>query len=189
MEFLIAILPIVGFHLILPPIAYFRGERLNNDEIQEFLELVFYSSIPRELFNEKFITQLTYDSAGKTFTLNLLRHIFVHADYNHLFGNLSAASQLSFPVYREFGGVGLYILFFSGGVLASIPTFLHKDQKIAFSNLIYDKIAIRPSGNSKGGWIPGLYFTLYSEFWNINLTSAFYLIFTNVYFRLLFMLN
>jgi membrane associated rhomboid family serine protease len=156
LDFFLAILPIVGLHLVLPPIAYFRGERLTNAEIQELLELVFYSSIPKEFFNEKFISHLTYDSAGKTFTLNLLRHIFVHANYDHLFSNLSAASQLSFPVYREFGGVGLYILFFSGGVLASIPTFLHKDQKLAFSHLIYDKIAIKPSGNSNGGWIPGL---------------------------------
>lgn len=155
LDFLIAILPIAGLHLILPPIAYFHGERLSNAEIQEFLELVFYSSIPREFFNEKFISHLTYDSAGRTFTLNLLRHVFVHADYDHLFGNLSAATQLSFPVYRELGGVGLYILFFSGGVLASIPTFLHKEQKTAFSNLIYDKIAIKPSANSNGGWIPG----------------------------------
>lgn len=158
MDFLISVLPIAAVHLALPPISYFRGERLSNSEIQELLELVFYSSIPEELFSENYISHLTYDSAGKIINSSLLSHLFVHIDYKHMIGNLSAALQFAHPIYREFGGIGLYILFFSGGVLASIPTFLHKDQRMAFSNLIYDKIAIKSTGDSKGGWIPGSFF-------------------------------
>ena len=155
-DFLIHFLPIALAHIALPPLSYFSGETFDNEILDEFFRFI-YSVTPQSFLSRKFIYSLVNDSSnGVDFEWTMLTHIFVHTSYEHMFGNLSAALQFAYPVYNEFGAVGLYFLFLSGGAFASLPTFLRQNQKSAFSQLVYDRIAIRPSGETYSKWIPGM---------------------------------
>jgi membrane associated rhomboid family serine protease len=155
-EFLIQFLPLACAHLVIPPLSYFNGERLSNELLEEFLNLI-YSAVPRTFLTEKFITSLLNDASNTNeIRGTMVTHIFVHTSYSHLFGNLSAALQFAYPVYEEFGTVGLYFLFISGGVASSIPTFLRTDQKRAFSELVYDRLALQETNESYVHWVPGI---------------------------------
>ena len=164
-EFLIQFLPIAIAHIALPPISYFSGESFDSEFLNDLFASI-YSAVPQSILNRRFIYSLVNDSSnGTDLRWTMLTHIFVHTSYEHMFGNLSAALQFSYPVYNEFGTFGLYFLFLSGGAFASLPTFLKKNQKSAFSKLVYDRIAIRPNSESYSQWIPGthnceVFFTL-----------------------------
>ena len=54
-----------------------------------------------------------------------IAHLFLHGDYLHLISNVNAFVNFSRPVYDEFGAIGVYSLFFGGGVAAAIPSFMH----------------------------------------------------------------
>jgi hypothetical protein len=154
-DYLLAFMPIAAAHVAIPPISFFRGERLRDVQLQTFFDFI-YSMFPGDLFTAHFVRSLMYNSANwPNVDTTIITHMFVHANYEHLFGNLIAAFQASFPIYQEFGALGFYFLFISGGTIASFPSFLHDDQKRAFSNLFYDKVALQPRGNSFSSWIPG----------------------------------
>lgn len=55
--------------------------------------------------------------------------MFVHGSYNHLFMNLVAAVQFGYPVYMEYGPIGLYTVFLCGGVFAALPSVLYLGQQ------------------------------------------------------------
>ena len=154
-DYLLAFIPIAAAHIAIPPMSYFNGERLSNAVLQNFLDYV-YSLVPKELLTSDYVRSLTYNSAHwPNIDSTIITHLFVHGNYEHLFGNLNAALHASFPIYQEFGALGLYFLFISGGAIAAFPSFLHEDQKRAFSNLFYEKVALQPRGNSLSSWIPG----------------------------------
>lgn len=63
--------------------------------------------------------------------------MFVHKDYNHLFGNLIAIADMGESVFQEFGGVGFYVTFLGGGVAALLPSTLLDNKQFrmtAFEN-------------------------------------------------------
>ena len=154
-DYILAFLPIVAAHVAIPPMSFFRGERLSNALLQDIFSYI-YSLTPQQLLSADYVRSLLYNSADwPNIKSTIVTHMFVHNDYQHLLGNLNAAFQASFPIYAEFGAVGLYFLFISGGAIASFPSFLHEDQKRAFSNLFYDKVALQPGGNFFSSWIPG----------------------------------
>ena len=154
-DYLFTVMPIAAAHLAIPPISFFRGERLGDVQLQTLFDFI-YSMIPEDLLSAYFVQSLMYDSANwPNIDSTIITHMFVHGNYEHLLGNLSAALQGSFPIYQEFGALGLYFLFISGGTIASFPSFLHDDQKRAFSKLFYDEVALQPRGSSFSRWIPG----------------------------------
>lgn len=154
-EFLWQFLPLAAAHLVLPPLSYFRGERVRPEVVDEIFELI-YSVVPPSILSERFINSLLRDhSHGTDLHHTMITHIFVHSSYEHLFGNLSGVLQFAYPVYNEFGTMGLYFLFLSGGAIASLPTFLRSGQKSAFSKLVYDSISIKPDSGTYSQYIPG----------------------------------
>ena len=154
-DYLLAFMPIAAAHIAIPPISFFAGERLSETLLQNFLDFI-YSIVPVEKLSATYVRSLMYNTADwPNIKSTIITHMFVHADYKHLIDNLNAAFQLAFPVYEQFGAGGLYLLFISGGAIASFPSFLHEDQKRAFSNLFYEKVALKPRDNSLSSWIPG----------------------------------
>ena len=83
-----------------------------------------------------FVNNLLLDvtDLSKTPPWQWITHIFVHMDYNHLLNNLSAVIQISRSIYQEFGGNGLYLTFFLGGVLASVPSSISSHQQEALAH-------------------------------------------------------
>lgn len=166
-EFLIQFAPLAAAHLAVPPLSYFYRERCENKVFADFFRWL-YSIVPPCFLDRKFIHSLV-DDYNDVNIINATRitHLFVHSNYDHLFSNLQVALQLSYPVYNEFGTCGLYVLFLSGGIFASLPTFLRSDQKSALSKLVYDRVAIQPSNNSYSRWIPGTYVRTVTPFFDI----------------------
>jgi membrane associated rhomboid family serine protease len=124
---------IILSHVLLPPLSYFSGERLE-DGFQDIFEAI-YSLTPEEWSRARFLNSLCLDTNDK-FGLPYLTHMFVHGSYSHMLTNLNGALTLGLPVFREFGLEGLYIVFLGGGILASIPTFLNEDQKVELARSV-----------------------------------------------------
>jgi membrane associated rhomboid family serine protease len=85
--------------------------------VGEWLTLV-YSHLPDG--NRWILSLMLTRDTRKYINAASFTHMFVHMDYNHLLGNLSAAFTHGFQVYRKFGAQFLYCLFLSGGVVASL---------------------------------------------------------------------
>eukprot|EP01041_Mallomonas_annulata_P009839 gene9839-20461_t len=120
--YILASLPIIIGHLALPPLSYYSGSE--GSLWQEF--------VPDLLPSEEIMKSLSFDF--QSFDLShpqwtWITHLFVHADYGHLFNNLTAAIQFGLPVYKMFGATGMNILFIGGGVFASFPTILYKYER------------------------------------------------------------
>ena len=155
MEFISHFLPLAAAHLLLPPLSFFSGERIEAEVANEVFGLI-YSVVPPSILNRKFVESLLFDSShGTDFHHTMITHLFVHSSYEHMFHNLSAAMQFAYPVYTEFGSAGLYFLFVSGGVIASLPIFFRIDQNSAFSKLVYDSISIKPGNGTYSQYVPG----------------------------------
>lgn len=118
-DYLFSFIPLVCAHICIPPLSYF----MNNETPHYFFDEL-YEILPSEITNPKFVESLLLDADKPSWTL--LSHLFVHADYNHMFNNLIACIQLSYPIYNEFGTFGLYTLFLTGGVASSVPSPLYK---------------------------------------------------------------
>ena len=156
LEYVITLSPIIIAHVAVPPMSYFRGERVTNVGLNGFLHFL-YSLLPENCFHQELISSLIRDTnAGLDSTV--ISHLFVHGDYSHLFGNLMGVIQVGHPIYREFGTAGLYALFLSGGAIASLPTFLHEGQRNAMRKLVYKKLAIQQGSNLRGSRISGQYY-------------------------------
>ena len=140
--FLISFLPIVIAHIVFPPLSYFDGEKVGNEIIDDFLRIVYHLA-PKKVLNRKFVESLVNDSAkGRRSSRTMLTYIFIHGSYEHMSQNLLGAINPAYPIYKEFGKKGLYFLFLSGGVFASLPTFFRKQQNRAFRKLVSDEFGI-----------------------------------------------
>ena len=87
-----------------------------------------YRFFPDDYFNWRSMLSLTlkFDKNGQNLhTITYITHLFIHSDYKHLYNNLLVLFESAYPVYHEFGAIGVYCLFFGGGVASAIPSFLH----------------------------------------------------------------
>ena len=91
--------------------------------------MTFYESILGSYFNKKTIESMLLENGNDRTNIQYITHLFLHADYRHLYNNLSALINLAYPAYHEFGGIGVYALFFGGGVAAALPSFIHDEQR------------------------------------------------------------
>lgn len=158
-EYLVAFSPIAIGHLCIPPLSYFEYFREENDErITKIFDLI-YSLVPTVFLKKDFVSSLLLVKS-KEFSIksSSITHLFVHATYDHLIGNLSSALVFGGPVCDEFGAMGLYALFLGGGLFSSLTTFLHADQLNALNELLL--IEEKKSQNNS---IPGVFMsTLFS---------------------------
>ena len=130
-EYCAAIYPIVIGHLLIPPLSYLRGTETIPNEIF----LYIYEIIPDVFKDINFVISLLFDNdENKRQMHQWITHMFVHANYLHLLSNLSSAALLGYPVFCEYGIVGVYIVFFGGGMFAAIPTSLIEEQNKTFAN-------------------------------------------------------
>jgi membrane associated rhomboid family serine protease len=126
LDFALSILPIALFHLIIPPVSYFR---IGNSEFenlapiaQEVLRML-YSHIPTEWFNLKFLKSLMFDEGkhSKIITHQWITSLFVHADYGHLLANLSQTIIAGYKVHCNVGSNFVPLIYFLGGIGAHAP--------------------------------------------------------------------
>lgn len=69
----------------------------------------------------KKIEVLMYSQSLSLDSPQVISHMFIHADTNHLTNNVINLIVAGYPVYKEFGIVGLTTIFFLGGVLSIVP--------------------------------------------------------------------
>jgi hypothetical protein len=145
--YLQSFLPLLIGHVIVPPLSSFKFESppLILDSFFNIVYTIIDEIYPNTLLSEKFVNSLILDQRALPDDKTWITHLFVHGDYNHLIGNLSAALQFGYPIYKEFGSEGLYILFLFGGVFASIPSMLYADQKNAFAITMHELLLSIPN--------------------------------------------
>jgi membrane associated rhomboid family serine protease len=118
--FLAAASPLVLAQLMIPPLSYFIGERSD----LPFLDLIYRLLTPPEFFNLKYLHSLMFNpqdlEGDRIYTI--LSYMFVHGDYSHLFNNLQSFVINGYPVYREFGMIGMYAIFFGSGIVGVLPS-------------------------------------------------------------------
>jgi len=138
MDYLISISPIVICHFLVPPLSHYNGtEELYSPELNFLYELVPEelrpSTIRNDFKNQKKwiaeIEKLMYDQSMPLDSIQVITHMFIHADSIHLFNNVSCLLFGGYRVYKKLGIFGLYATFFIGGISAVIPTTLYKIQR------------------------------------------------------------
>jgi len=155
-DYIAAICPIVLTHIFIPPLSYFYKKEC----IDVFDAL--YQLLPREFTKRSFVEDLILDhSEKKKLQVTWVTHIFVHGDYHHLFSNLEGAIVYGYPVYKEFGAQGLWILFLSGGIIASIPSPLHEGKPAELSRWLDNVIPTAEEKNK--GIIPNFAKRIYND--------------------------
>jgi len=102
----LALLPIIGAHICIPPVSYLKGKE-NPPAALDALFLVVYDLVKEVnpgLMSYNYVMQLLFNSTVLKSDGNeyrLLTYMFVHADYTHLLNNLASAINLGFPIYEE----------------------------------------------------------------------------------------
>jgi membrane associated rhomboid family serine protease len=138
LNYSIAVAPLVISQLIIPPLSYFLGERADIP----FIDEIYRHLTPPNLLNFKYLHSLMFDpqdlKGNKIYTL--LSYMFIHADYNHLLCNLQTLVTVSYPVYQEFGPLGLYSIFLGSGIVAVSPSFLREKQQNGGNKPLYQKL-------------------------------------------------
>ena len=124
-------MPLTIGHLVIPPISYLKQEETCPLHALERLYRVTASFDPRLMSFKYVMNMLTYDEESVVEKGEFYRgfsHLWVHVSYEHLFNNLLSAYNVGYPVYTEYGAVGLYTVFILGGISAVVPTIFHEVQ-------------------------------------------------------------
>ena len=124
-------MPLTIGHLVIPPISYLKQEETCPLHALERLYRVTALFDPRLMSFKYVMNMLTYDEESVVEKGEFYRgfsHLWVHVSYEHLFNNLLSAYNVGYPVYTEYGAVGLYTVFILGGISAIVPTIFHEVQ-------------------------------------------------------------
>lgn len=116
-KYAIAVLPLTLAHLCIPPLSTFQFVPEPPPPQLEGLFVTLHALVPA-LQDRSTVTGLLLDPKEDV-DATLITHLFVHASYSHLLGNLLQALVLGWPVYRDLGPLGFYALFLAGGVAGS----------------------------------------------------------------------
>lgn len=101
----------------------------------ELFELV-YNLLPDKFLSYNYISSLALIHDYNGWNNGWITSLFIHGDYTHLLNNLTAAFQLGYAAYANYGSFGLYSLFIFGGIASSIPSPIH-DISINVINKAY----------------------------------------------------
>lgn len=131
-SYFIASIPLALAHLCIPPVSSLA---LIPEFPPEPLRPIFkclYDVAPPIMQDSNFVYSLMLVQKGnkklQNLDLRLLTHLFVHATYGHLLGNLVQCVLNGYPAFQHFGPTGFYLLFLSGGVFGSV------NAQLLFSN-------------------------------------------------------
>lgn len=75
------------------------------------------------------IERLMYNQSLPLNSIQVITHMFIHADSTHLFNNITSLLSGGYRVFKKLGITGLMATFFIGGISAVIPTSLYKIQR------------------------------------------------------------
>ena len=152
-SYIISLIPLLLGHLVIPPLSLLDGsDRLSNYDVV-FANFVaeIYRLVPNKFLSYKYVNSLCCDmkeiakynvlDISRIWNSTLVTYMFVHADFNHVFGNMLGLIASSKPVYDELGQFGLYSLFLVGGIGAILPSPIHNKQTLMNMLLIDDYIA------------------------------------------------
>lgn len=136
-NYLITFAPIFFSHVLVPTLSYFAG----TESSEVFSDL--YSLFPG--FTRQYVESLLLDPSRHELFKDSqwFTYLFVHGNYQHMLGNLYTAYVCGRPVFFEFGPVGLFFLFFSGGVVSCLPSQLSNDQTRILDSAIKDSFVIK----------------------------------------------
>jgi membrane associated rhomboid family serine protease len=126
--------PIAFLHLIFPPLSNFG---LFPELDPPPPDVAFFINVIRRLApaicsNEDFILSLLFqkknneyfDDPNTFLKYQVVTHMFIHKDYNHLLNNLFSMILVGQPVHAEFNSsLFYYLVFLGGGVSASLPIY------------------------------------------------------------------
>lgn len=132
--FLFTFAPIAIGHCAVPPLSVFEGKE---DTLNEFFMLL-YEAWPKGMLSKQRVLSWTISSADRgQLTSRHFSHVFVHANYQHMLGNLLSALQCGYAVFDELGTADMYFVFFGGGAAAALPSLLKLEQeKIMAESLV-----------------------------------------------------
>jgi membrane associated rhomboid family serine protease len=124
-RYLTAASPLLLAQLMIPPLSYFVGERVDSP----FLDILYESlgEAAPKFFRLKYLCSLLcnpHDLKGDK-VMTMFSYMFVHVNYQHLFYNLQNLMIDGLPIYREFGAIGMYAVFFGSGIVATLPSPFH----------------------------------------------------------------
>lgn len=146
--YLCGLAPVVLCHICIPPQSYIVGI----EQAPELLEL-FYHFLPHQFFQKRFYDSLVLDYKDPS-PHTWLTHIFLHSDYSHMLHNLEAAVLYGYPVYCEYGAGGLLVSFLCGGVIASIPSYIHGVKPETLGKALASIFPTLESDTSIGTYVP-----------------------------------
>ena len=128
-KFLFAISPVVFWHVLIPPLSFFYGERLHPSSPLSSIFNLFYRYVtPPSLLYVDNVLELTLDPAKDSDIEHLapwFTHVFVHGTYEHMLLNLQGLLVNSYPVFGALGAGPMWTLFLLGGAVSELPTALH----------------------------------------------------------------
>lgn len=123
LDYVIAVFPFAAAHVVIPPISFFGTQQYDAPPKELYpLFKAIYSVIPQNFFDPKFIYSLLLDKKEQyELSSQLLTHIFVHRDYNHLIANLQGTLMLGYPVFVEKGTLFFHLVYLLGGLFGTVP--------------------------------------------------------------------
>ena len=123
--FLLTFAPIAVGHCAVPPLSVFEGKE---EPLNDFFMLL-YEAWPMGMLTKQRVLSWTISSADRgQLTSRHFSHVFVHANYQHMLGNLVSALQCGYAVFDELGVADMYFVFFGGGAAAALPSLLKLEQ-------------------------------------------------------------
>ena len=115
--YLAAITPLYICHLIIPPVSHYLG----HEQYKGGWDMLFYVRPQRytpSLQNLKNVWNLIHDPSRSSHLLRISR-LFISYDNKDLIYCIENISMISYPIYRELGVLGLYMVYFLGGYAGS----------------------------------------------------------------------
>ena len=143
LDYIYGMFPLLFTQIILPPLSLINHQ-VKLSDYPEFIEIVLreiYRILPPKMLTPQYINNLCTDMNNNNqnqWDWTRLSYMFVHADFNHLLGNLKAAYIFGYPLYKECGLFHVYTTFILGGIVAVWPSPLHDKQMTQFVSAFED---------------------------------------------------
>lgn len=146
MDYFLAFLPILGSHVVIPPISYLSGF----EQPPEMIQVLFYrlyEIVPPQFLNIRYVLSLSLvnpkiaDFSSVHIPMQYVTYMFVHQSYDHMIGNLINAAFSAPDIINDIGPLGLYLAYLIGGVVSVIPSNAYQKAGEIYSALGADVAA------------------------------------------------
>ena len=114
--------PLIAGHVILPPLSYLaRSEYPPLDALKDI-----YGMLPYGVESWKWMSDHMFlcNSWVQDSPLCWISHIFIHGDYAHMMGNMTALLFAAAGARNNSPLEWVYFVFFAGGMASVVPSFV-----------------------------------------------------------------